>query len=300
MKVIVMGNCTIDVSFAVGKLPREGESVLASGRQVDLGGKGANQAVVASRFGAETILAAPIGTDGDGDWACQRLTAEGLRLDAILREEPSSDQSVIFVSADGENCIVSTCLAARSASPEWARITLQKYAESGDILLMQGNLSLETTHAALVVARECNLMTIVNPAPVQYGWASLFPMANVVILNRIEAIELGGLNDPVAAAAAIKAGGVPCVILTLGAEGVILLEAQGIARLSARAVEAVDTVGAGDTLCGAFAAGVACGLSPANSLRRAMEAALVTVTRKGTQTSFPTRAEARALSENFL
>src|ERR1700733_2774329 len=99
MKVIVMGNCTIDVSFAVGKLPREGESVLASGRQVDLGGKGANQAVVASRFGAETILAAPIGTDGDGDWACQLLTAEGLRLDAILREEPSSDQSVIFVSA---------------------------------------------------------------------------------------------------------------------------------------------------------------------------------------------------------
>ena len=143
-------------------------------------------------------------------------------------------------------------------------------------------------------------MTIVNPAPVQYGWASLFPMANVVILNRIEAIELGGLNDPVAAAAAIQAGGVPCVILTLGAEGAVLLEARGIARLLARAAEAVDTVGAGDTLCGAFAAGVARGLSPANSLRRAMEAALLTVTRKGTQASFPTRAEARALSENYL
>lgn len=298
--MIVMGNCTIDVSFAVGRLPREGESVLASDRQVDLGGKGANQAVVAARFGAETVLAAPIGVDGDGDWAYGRLAAEGLQLDAILREEASSDQSVIFVSTDGENCIVSTCRAARSASPDWSRITLQRYAEGGDILLMQGNLSLETTHTALAVARESGLMTIVNPAPVQYSWASLFPMANVVILNRIEAIELGGLNDPVAAATAIQAGGVPCVILTLGSEGAVLLEAQGITRLSARVVEAVDTVGAGDTLCGAFAAGLARGLSPADSLRLAMEAALLTVTRKGTQASFPTRAEARALSENYV
>lgn len=69
MKIIVVGNCTVDLSFSVSALPRPGETLLATSRTVDLGGKGANQAVVATRFGAETILAAPIGSDADGDWA---------------------------------------------------------------------------------------------------------------------------------------------------------------------------------------------------------------------------------------
>ena len=107
MKVIVIGNCSIDVSFSVPRLPKPGETLLARSRTVDLGGKGANQAVAAARFGAETILAAPIGSDAEGDMACARLSAEGLSL-AMKRTDTPTDQSIIYVAPDGQNCIVYT------------------------------------------------------------------------------------------------------------------------------------------------------------------------------------------------
>ncbi|MDQ0394373.1 ribokinase [Labrys monachus] len=297
MKVIVVGNCTVDLSFAVPSLPRIGETVLADGKTVDLGGKGANQAVVASRFGVESLLAAPIGLDRDGDWACERLAAEGLSPAALLRVEAPTDQSVIWVSADGENSIVSTHGAAREASPAWAEETLRRHAAPGDILLMQGNLTVETTRAALAAGRRAGMTTMLNPAPIQPGYEALLPLVDVAVLNRIEATVFGRHDDPLAGGASLRAAGVPRVIVTLGADGAVLMEEGGATRVPAPPVEAIDAVGAGDTLCGALAAALTRGASFRDALALAVEAASLTVTRKGTQTSFPTRAECAALCE---
>jgi ribokinase len=299
MKVIVVGNCTVDLSFAVPCLPRAGETVLASERRVDLGGKGANQAVVASRFGAQTILAAPIGRDSDGEWACGHLAAEGLSLAALWRSEAPTDQSVIWVSSDGENSIVSTHHAALEASPQWAEDILAGHAEPGDILLMQGNLSVETTRAALVAGRRAGMTTVLNPAPVQPGYAALLPLAHIAVLNRVEAIMLGGDDDALHAGASIHAAGVPQVIVTLGAEGAVLMNGRDVVHLPSHKVRVVDSVGAGDTLCGAFVAALTRGLPAPRALALAVESASLTVTRKGTQASFPTRAEGEALCEKY-
>jgi ribokinase len=293
VRVLVIGNCTVDLSFAVPRFPRAGETLLADEKFIDLGGKGANQAVVAARFGAQTVLAAPIGCDVEGDWARSRLEAEGLASDALLRVESLTDQSIIYVAPGGENCIVSTHRAAAAATPEWAASILSRYARRGDILLMQGNLALETTRAALDFARRSGVTTILNPAPIQYSYDRLLPSTDIVIVNEIEASELGERDDPIAGGQVIWAdGSVPYVIVTLGSHGAVLISAEGLVRVPAPIVAAVDTVGAGDTLCGAFAAALATGISITSALRVAITAASLAVTRKGTQSSFPTAVEA--------
>jgi ribokinase len=295
VKVIVIGNCTVDLSFAVPRFPRAGETLLAHGKTVDLGGKGANQAVAASRFGAATILAAPLGRDSEGEWACRRLGEQGMSPDLLLRSDGPTDQSIIYVAPDGENCIVSTHGAAAQATPSWAEGILRRAGQRGDILLMQGNLPAGTTRAALAEARRSALTTILNPAPIHYGYEDLFPLVDIAILNEVEAAELGKRADPVAAGEAIRAGGVPEVIVTLGRDGAILIDRSARKRVAAPDVEAVDTVGAGDVLCGAFAAALARGVRHATALRIAVEAASLAVTRHGTQSSFPSAAETEAI-----
>jgi ribokinase len=294
VSVLVIGNCTVDLSFAVPRFPRAGETLLARERHVDLGGKGANQALVAYRFGAETRLAAPIGRDPEGDWAVAKLGAEGLGTDAILRSDTATDQSILYVTPDGENSIVSSHGAAASATPDWA-VAAVVGAPAATSLLMQGNLTLETTRAALAAARGRGFRTLLNPAPIQYGYDSLFPLTDIAILNAGEARELGGDPDPIVAATAIHAGGVPSVIVTLGRAGAVLIGRAGRRDFPAPAVTAIDTVGAGDTFCGGLAACLDRGVAIGTAIAIAVEAASLAVTRRGTQASFPSAAEAAAI-----
>jgi ribokinase len=296
--IIVIGNCTVDLSFTVSRFPKAGETLLALERHVDLGGKGANQAMVAHRFGVETLLAAPIGGDAEGDWACARLAAEGLSPTGIQRTDTATDQSIIYVTPDGENSIVSSHQTAAQATPEWAEATIAA-TPAGAHLLMQGNLSLATTYAALRAARARGLPTMINPAPIQYAYDTLFPLTEIVVLNEVEAVELGRRSDPIAAGRAIHDVGVPAVIVTLGADGAVLISGDAPIRFPAPRVAAVDTVGAGDVFCGAVAACVARNITLATALEIASEAAALTVTRRGTQASFPSATEAAAILHRY-
>lgn len=294
MSILVIGNCTIDLTFAVDRFPAPGETLLARERRVDLGGKGANQAIVAHRFGARATLAAPIGKDADGDLACARLSREGLDLTLVLRTDAPTDQSILYVTPGGENTIVSSHLAAASATPEWARGTVAA-ASSRDWLVMQGNLALETTCAALAAGRTAGMRTCVNPAPIQYDYGAVLPLCDMVIVNEVEAVALGGGADPIEAGQAIRSGGVPLVLVTLGAAGAALIESPGVSHFPAPVVSVVDTAGAGDAFCGTLVACLARGGQLTHAVRAAVEAASLSVTRPGTQSSFPSAAEAVAI-----
>src|SRR5262249_44990286 len=158
--------------------------------------------------------------------------------DALLRVDGPTDQSIIYVASGGENCIVSTHRAAAQATPAWAEELLQRNAARGDILLMQGNLPLATTLAALAEARRQAVTTVRTPGPIHYGYEDLFPLTEVATLNGAEAAELGTSADPVAAGGAILAGGVPQVIVTLGRDGAILIDQAGQRPIAAPAVAA--------------------------------------------------------------
>src|SRR5205807_6088144 len=133
VKVLVIGNCAIDRSFRLSRLPAAGETVLADGSSDDIGGKGANQAVAAARAGAAVILCSAIGRDEDGARMKSRLCAESVRTEFVFERDGRTDQSVVLVATSGENCIVSSHEMARSIGPEAAADALATL-EAGDIL----------------------------------------------------------------------------------------------------------------------------------------------------------------------
>ena len=289
-RVVVVGNCTLDIAYHVPRFPRPGETVLAGGSARDLGGKGANQAVAAARSGAPVAFCAAVGADENGDAMRARLVEEGVGTDHLATPPVPTDESIIYVTPEGENSIVSTHAAAASMDMALARPALEA-AGAGDVLLMQGNLAHDVTRACLEEGRRRRAVTVLNPAPIQYGYEAIWPFVDCAIVNEVESEHLGGSADPVTAARRLAERGVRHVVVTLGARGALVAEGKATREIATDPVEAVDTTGAGDVFCGVFAASLARGLAVAPAARGAVRAATLSVTRHGTQRAFPSRSE---------
>jgi ribokinase len=294
--VVVVGSAMVDVAYRVDRLPGPSESVLARGRTVDAGGKGLNQAIVARRAGAAVRFCAGVGRDPGAEMIRARLEADGLSVAWLVSVAGATDESIVYVAASGENCIVSTDSAAKRLALADVELVLNGLAP-GDVLLVQGNLSREVTAACLTRARAAQAATILNPAPIDFDYQGLWSLVDIVILNQIEARTLTGEVEIDAATAALHSRGAGTVILTLGSEGALVQEGQGPAqRVPAPAVTAVDTTGAGDVLCGVVAAGIDHGLPLLPAVRWAVAAASHKVTRFGTSSGLPAGAELAALA----
>ncbi|MEM8853976.1 MAG: PfkB family carbohydrate kinase [Pseudomonadota bacterium] len=281
MTVIVLGNALIDTTFRVQRLPRTGETVLAAAKAVDLGGKGLNQAVAAAMAGAPTRLFTALGEDDAGRLVSQRLEAiKGLEVRAWQRTFPT-DESVIVVAGDGQNTIVSTHQCARSITDDDVDEALSGAAPD-DVWVMQGNLDLSVTVRALQEARGKGLRTVWNPAPVPNGLAEAKNAADIMVVNEVEAAALLG-GDP----AAMDPRRIPAdalsgvLVVTLGAEGALIVAEGKRTHMRAPAVTAVDTTGAGDAFVGTMAAMLASGASLVAATQRAVTAASDVVTRQG-------------------
>jgi len=299
MTVFVLGNITIDLIFRVQHFPNPGETVLAVRRDVDLGGKGANQAVIASRFGADVRLVAALGDDADGHLARERLGAETMDLSGLITVDAATDQSVITVDRSSENFIVSSHAAAACLTPAIAPAAIGTLAP-GDWLLVQGNLSQAATLAGLETAKRQGAMTLFNPAPIHWDVQPLLSLVDLVVLNQVELETLTRTDDPTQGGQQLLANGVKRTIVTLGNDGAAIVDADGTSHMAALDVDAVDTAGAGDTFCGTLAAGLAEGADLQTAARLGIAAAALTVTRAGTHSAFPTPAEAKAMADDAL
>ena len=264
--MVVIGNAALDRVFSVQELPRPGETLLARSSERRLGGKGVNQAVAAARAGAAVRFVAGVGSDPEGDAIARYLEAEGVES-VLVRGPGATDKSVVMVASDGENAIVSTANQAHSLPLRSVDKGLEAIAPGG-ILLLQGNPSPSTTRHALERGRACQLVRIANAAPVAFAWDELQLEIDVLIVNSIEA----GLVGPLRSGA---------VIVTEGASGATLIQASQRWRVPAPVVAAVDTTGAGDVLCGVFAAALDRGLPMLGALEGAVRAAALKVTRAG-------------------
>jgi ribokinase len=296
LTVVVVGNAVVDVAYQVERLPGSGETVLARGRSVDVGGKGLNQALIAHRAGAVVRFCAGLGRDPAAGIIRACLAAEGLSTAWLVSVSCATDESIVYVAGSGENCIVSTDEAARQLTPADTEGVLVGVAP-GDVLILQGNLSREVTGMCLARAHAREATTILNPAPIGFDYTGLWPMVDIAILNQIEAQTLTGEVAMDAEAAVLRSRGAGKVVLTLGAEGALVYEASAPPQpVPAPAVIAVDTTGAGDVLAGVLAAGVDRGLALLPAVRWAVAAASHKVTRRGTSSGFPTSDELAALA----
>jgi ribokinase len=287
--ILVIGNAVTDLSYPVQAVARAGETVLATGPVLDVGGKGLNQAVMARRAGSQVRLLAVIGSDAHGERIEQQLRAEGIDAANLLRREGLSDHSIIQVGRDGENAIISVTSMARSLGRDQTEPLLDRLGPA-DSLLLQGNLTREVTEACLIRTRRRAVRSVVNPAPIAFDYQPLWPLIDVAILNQIEATTLTGESAPEAAARRLRAFGVGLVAVTLGRAGALLAHEDRLERIAATAVTAVDSTGAGDVFSGVFAAGLDQGLTPGTACRWAVAAASRAVTRPGTLRAFPERS----------
>src|SRR5476649_1709628 len=271
-RVVVIGNAGLDLGLAVPHLPRPGETLVGTPSPRAPGGKGLNQAVVAVRYGAAVTFCAPLGNDaGEAKEIERQLSAEGFDSLILPRLPYPTDFSLLMVLPNGENSIVSTSACSLALTFEQARPALSDLT-TDDVVLVQGNLSLETTGAILAAAPR----SIFNPAPFWPGAEKFAGRASIVIVNEIEAEALGAGE---------------AAIVTLGAEG---CKWRG-RSFPAERVAAVDTTGCGDTFCGVIAAALAQGASVEAAIGVAQKAAALTATRPGAFAALPSRDELKSI-----
>lgn len=294
MAVQVFGNATLDLTYRTVHAPAPGETVLASSSGRGPGGKGFNQALAAHVAGADVMFSSARGNDEAGEYLESEAARLGLSRTTFKCVACETDVSIIIVGDDGENVIVSTADSARSLTPTDAE-EAGSAARSGDILLVQGNLRQETTETALRVARQSGLRTIANPAPIDWDWSGLPALCDVLIVNRVEAETLSQQAEPEHASVALLKAGAGTVVVTLGADGALVRDGDGLRRLQASSANAIDTTGAGDMVTGALAALLDAGRPLDDALKGAMRLAAATVERPGAAASFPGREEARRL-----
>ncbi len=289
--VFILGNAGVDLSLALEHLARPGETAVASGGARAPGGKGLNQAVAAARAGGRVQFCAPVGKDAEAEFVARTLAAEPLAGFRLLRRAEPTDISVVMVASDGENSIVSLCRCADTLDAAEAAAFAGETAPA-DWLLMQGNLTAAATLAAMRAARG---PVMLNAAPLRWPVAPMLPFCAVAVVNRGEAEAITGLADPGGAAVRMRAQGCGAAVVTLGAEGCMWADADGLHHLPAAAVRAVDTTGAGDTFCGVLAARMASGRALPDALAAAQRAAALSVTRFGAYAALPTMEELRGL-----
>ena len=282
MKLLVIGNATIDRFYRVDRLPLEGESVLARRQAGQPGGKGLNQAVMAARSGAATALLTMLGSDAAAEDLRAFLADEGLPERWLLRHDGESDESLVVIGPAGENLIVTT-RSAVSALPRPAVVAALDALEPESLVLLQGNLDVALTTDALARAKALGHRTLLNPSPVQPGLAASLPSIDILIVNAQEAEAFAGLPVPVR-------------ITTLGAAGIRLEGPNGSQSIAAPEAKVVDTTGAGDVVAGVLAGRLALGEPLEQALMLAAAAASLKVGRAGTGHALPTAAEIAALA----
>ncbi|WP_413741911.1 PfkB family carbohydrate kinase [Sodalis sp. RH15] len=293
MHVYVVGNMGVDQTFLIDELPEKGVSILGQRISQDLGGKGANQAIILARCGINTTLIAGSGDDSHGAWCRNKIAQESLGLFPTQPLDCATDTSIILNSADGDNANITTTTAAESLSLEDIKTALAA-AQPGDVLLQQGNFSVEKTRAIFEYSRSRKLFNVFNPSPVKAQFAKLWPLIDLAVLNSVEARLLSqGRQEPMAAAQQLLNDGVGMLVITLGAEGALLLGNGQQHHVDAAPCRVVDTTGAGDTflsvmLASSLRRGVA--VDP-QALRHAVAAAAITIGRSGTLSAFPSRQE---------
>ncbi|MDX3618577.1 ribokinase [Streptomyces europaeiscabiei] len=294
--LLVVGSANADLVIGVERRPGAGETVLGSDLAVHPGGKGANQAVAAARLGARTALLARVGDDGNGRLLLDSQRAAGVDTAGVLVGGAPTGVALITVDPSGDNSIVVSPGANGKLTPEDVRAA-DTLLRASRVVSAQLEIPLETV---VEVVRRLPQGTrfVLNPSPPRELPAEVLAACDPLIVNEHEAqVIVGGelAGSPEDWARALLALGPRSVVVTLGAEGALVADAEGSARVPAVRVDAVDTTGAGDAFTAALAWKLGAGAEPSVAAAYAARVGAAAVTKAGAQVSFPTAEEVAAL-----
>jgi ribokinase len=294
-RVLVVGSANVDFTLALSRLPTAGETVTDGTLLVNHGGKGANQAVAARRLGADVRLIGCVGDDASGSAVRAALVAEGVGTTGLATSgAAATGTALILVDREGRNQIAVAPGANRALTVEHVRERIDDIAWA-DIVLASCEVPLEAVRCALELARRRGIATVLNPAPVPDVGLDFLQLVDYLTPNAGEAARLAGVDGDAAAAEILMARGARSVVVTLGERGVLACGDGPPYHVPAFGVEVVDTTAAGDAFNGALAVALTEGRERPAALRFASAAAALACTRRGAQTSLPTRAEVERL-----
>jgi ribokinase len=269
-RIAVVGSINADLVVQMPKLPGRGETVSSAEPAWFPGGKGANQAVAAARMGGNVSMFGAIGADEPGQMCLSALKQSGVNVDAVVTVSSPTSTALVMVEHSGENQIVVADGANQHASFDAAQIS------AADAVIVQ----FEIPESVIVeVGKAAKGIFCVNAAPVRELSDELASLIDVLIVNEHEYAQLG---EP-------KSG---LVIVTAGAKEVVAYQnGEVVAKSQPPKVEALDTVGAGDTFVGAFVVAYASGKTIPDSLDLACAASALSTLKLGAQSGMPTASE---------
>jgi len=269
-RIAVVGSINADLVVQMPKLPGRGETVSSAQPAWFPGGKGANQAVAAARMGGNVSMFGAIGADEPGQMCLSALKQSGVNVDAVVKVSSPTSTALVMVEHSGENQIVVADGANQHASFDAAQIS------AADAVIVQ----FEIPESVIVeVGKAAKGIFCVNAAPVRELSDELASLIDVLIVNEHEYAQLG---EP-------KSG---LVIVTAGAKEVVAYQnGEVVAKSQPPKVEALDTVGAGDTFVGAFVVAYASGKTLPDALDLACAASALSTLKLGAQSGMPTASE---------
>lgn len=293
-KILVIGSLNLDMVVNVDHTPAVGETILADNMEMIPGGKGANQACAAGCLNADVTMFGAVGNDMYADIQLKSLGAAGVNTSRIIKKpETTTGIALITVNGDGDNSIVVVSGANATLSCEDIDKNVD-LIENADIIIFQLEIPLATVCYGAKTAKELGKTVILDPAPVPKVFPEeLFRYVDIIKPNETELQMLTGIADVEShlseASGLLKSRGVKNVLVTLGGKGVYLdSEEDGVWRIPAVPVEAVDTTAAGDSFTAALAVMLADGKSLKEAADFANYVSAIVVTRKGAQSSIPT------------
>ena len=284
-KICVIGSSNIDQFSYVDDIPGDGETVFGNSYETGFGGKGANQAIMAGILGAETIMITCLGSDVFAETTIENYKANGVNVDFVQRVDGSSGVAPIWVDSTGQNRIIVIPGANNLIDADKAIASIGEIDDLS-VLVGQCEIPMEVNQKVFEYARSQNIATIFNPAPAQKLEKTFLQHVDWLIPNENEFEVISGLEINDENLIEFK-NQITCeLIVTLGEKGAALISNDAVSYFEAPKVDAIDTTGAGDAFIGAFAFGIASSKSVDESVKIAIEKASLSVTKKGTQSSY--------------
>lgn len=296
-KVVVLGSINMDMVMETERLPKVGETLLGETIDYYVGGKGANQAVAAARIGAEVSLVGKIGDDTFGSKVYQHLKNEKIDMTAVTSEQNIFTGVASIFKLKEDNAIV-VLPGANMLLNETDELLSEK-VNTGDVLLTQLEIPLETVKRGLTLAKNKGGLTILNPAPYNEKVVEMLPFVDIITPNETEfegllgheILDIDKFEDEMLNWAKQNQ---TQLIVTRGAFGISYTTENEVITIPAKKVNVVDTTGAGDTFNGILAACIIQGIDVTKAIEIAGNGATLSVTKLGAQTGMPTMAEVEA------
>lgn len=296
-KIVVVGSTNIDFVVRLTEMPKKGETVRTKSFDKIPGGKGANQACAAGKLGGDCTFLSAVGNDGISDLALDSLRKANVDIRPVLiSDDTSTGIAIIAVNDEGENSIM-TILGANGLCGGAYFAAHQAELDGADYIMTQLETPLSDVYEMLVAAKQAGKVTVLNPAPAPDAIPDLvlshidFLTPNETELAKLTGMPAETIPEITAAAEALLQRGVGHVLVTVGARGALLCSKSGSRLYPAYPQKAVDTTAAGDTFNAAFVVALAEGRSMDEAIAFANAAAGLSITRKGAQTSIPSRSE---------